>query len=78
MPRTTLDLDSPVLSELRRRARRESKSMGRVASELLALAFADDDRAPASRLDWRSARLGEPLVDLEDKEAGRAILDENG
>jgi hypothetical protein len=75
MPRTTLDLDASVLSELRRRARREGKSMGRVASELLAIRMAEGADRPATELEWRSDKLGEPLVDLEDKEAVRAALD---
>src|ERR687896_1537861 len=75
MPRTTLDLDASVLSELRRRARREGKSMGRVASELLAIRMAEGADRAATELEWRSDKLGEPLVDLEDKEAVRAALD---
>jgi hypothetical protein len=75
MPRTTLDLDASVLSELRRRARREGKSMGQVASELLAIRMAEEADRPATELEWRSDNLGEPLVDLEDKEAVRAALD---
>jgi hypothetical protein len=74
MPRTTLDLDGSVLSELRRRGQREGKSMGQVASEVLARGLAEDDR-PAPAFKWKSARLGEPLVDLEDKEAVREVLD---
>ena len=74
MARTTLDLDPTVLSELRRRGEREGKSMGRVASEVLARALSDDPpERPA--LDWISEDLGVPRVDLEDKEAVRAILD---
>ncbi|MEA2605840.1 MAG: hypothetical protein QOI00_597, partial [Chloroflexota bacterium] len=38
MSRTTIDLDPAVLRELRRRGAREGKSMGQVASELLARA----------------------------------------
>ena len=40
MTRTTLDLDASVLQELRQRAEMEAKSMGAVASELLAGALA--------------------------------------
>jgi hypothetical protein len=75
MPRTTLDLDGSVLSELRRRGRREGKSMGQVASELLAKGMAEGVDRPAPALQWRSDELGEPLVDLEDEEAVRAVLD---
>jgi hypothetical protein len=78
MPRTTLDLDSSVLSELRRRGRREGKSMGQLASELLASALTDEADGPTSTFEWRSGSLGEPLVDLEDKEAVRAVLDRDG
>lgn len=74
MARTTLDLDPSVLRELRRRGEREGKSMGRVASEVLARALAD--AAPArSAFAWVAQDLGAPRVDLEDKEAVRAILD---
>jgi hypothetical protein len=76
MARTTLDLDPAVLRELRRRGAREGKSMGQVASELLARAVADDRDAPAPPFRWIVADLGEPLVNLEDKEAVRRILDE--
>jgi hypothetical protein len=74
MPRTTLDLDPSVLHELRRRGERDGKSMGRVASEVLARALAEDEpERPA--LAWISEDLGAARVDLEDKEAVRAILD---
>jgi hypothetical protein len=78
MPRTTLDLDGSVLADLRRRGRREGKSMGQVASELLARGMAEGASPVAPELHWKSARLGEPLVDLEDKEAVRAVLDGDG
>ena len=70
MPRTTLDLDAAVLRELRRRGEREGKSMGQVASELLARVVADP-AAPAPDFAWTSADLGRPFVDIEDPEAVR-------
>jgi len=74
MPRTTLDLDPSVLGELRLLREREGKSMGRVASELLARALGEDE-PPAATFAWASHDLGIPRVDLEDKEAVRAALD---
>ena len=74
MPRTTLDLDPSVLQELRRRGEREGKSMGRVASEVLARALADAEPERAA-FAWVAQDLGVPRVDLEDREAVRAILD---
>lgn len=77
MPRTTLDLDATILRELRRRGQRAGKSMGKVASELLARALAESPgaEATAGRLDWISRDLGTPKVDLEDDEAVRRVLD---
>jgi hypothetical protein len=74
MTRTTLDLDPNVTQALRDRAKREGKSMGQVASEELARAFADD-RPDVAPFRWISHHMGEPLVDLEDKSAVWAILD---
>lgn len=78
MPRTTLDIDGSVLRDLRKRAQAEGKSMGRLASELLAhsSACADDHDEPVS-IGWISRDLGLPRVDLEDKEALRAALDQD-
>ena len=76
MPRTTFELDASVLSQLRRRAAREGKSMGQLASELLAQQLAVEASASGAReLQWTSRALGVPRVDLEDKEALHALLD---
>jgi plasmid stability protein len=76
MPRTTIDLDPGVLRELRRRSTREGKSMGQVASELLARAVAEPMDLPAPDFNWAAADLGLPRIDLEDPEAVRRVLDE--
>jgi hypothetical protein len=77
MPRTTLDLDPTVLRELKRRKRASGRSIGQIASELLAGTFhrADDWREPEQpAFRWRKAPM-EARVDLEDKEALRRALD---
>ena len=51
--------------------------MGRVASELLAGALAESGRpARPTAFTWKSADLGTPRLDLEDKDALHRILDE--
>lgn len=76
MPRTTLDLDASVLRELKARGRTERKSLGTVASELLAVALTRDQRAGARfEFRWTTGKLGTPLVDLEDKDALHRVLD---
>lgn len=77
MPRTTLDLDASVLRELKRRKRGSGRSIGQIASELLAGALhgtrdADPPQGIGAR--WRSTRMG-ARVDLEDKEALRRVID---
>lgn len=75
MTRTTLDLDPTVTRELRQRAKREGKSMGQVASETLAHAFAFERPEPP-RFEWKTHDMGLPLIDLEDKDELYRILDE--
>lgn len=75
MPRTTFDLDGTVLDDLRRRAAAEGKSMGQVASELLAIGLHDGTAAAEQPpLRWARKDLG-LKVDLEDKDAVWRILD---
>ena len=76
MPRTTLDLDAAVLRQLKRRRRETGRTIGELASELLANALrAQTAGQPARRgVRWRSARMG-ARVDLDDKEALRRALD---
>lgn len=78
MPRTTLDLDPSVLRQLKKRGQREGKSMGELASEILAVGLAgrlDEGVETSSSFEWVSRDLGTPLVDLEDKDAVWRILD---
>jgi hypothetical protein len=73
--RTTIDLDPTVVKELKRRSKGAGKSMGQLASELLASSFSEQAGRPRNRgLTWIAKDLGRPLVDLEDKEAVRALL----
>jgi len=73
--RTTLDIDQPVLEELKALGHEEGRSLGQVASRLLAEAMAGRTRKPAQKFDWASRSM-EARVDLADKDAVFAILDE--
>jgi hypothetical protein len=75
MPRTTIDLDTAVLRELKRRRRESGRSIGQIASELLAGALRRPaGEPPHTPVRWRSAPMG-ARVDLSDKEAIRRALD---
>jgi hypothetical protein len=73
--RTTLDIDDPILKEVKALHEREGRSMGAVVSELLAEALARR-RAPRARPAFRwASRDMKSLVDISDKEAVYAALD---
>ena len=73
--RTTVDIDDPILREVKAIHEKEGRSMGAVVSELLADALA---RRRSSRIRpafrW-SSRPMKALVDLSDKDALHAVLD---
>lgn len=74
--RTTLDIEAPVLAQLRRLQKREGGTLGALVSRLLteALAEAGRSRRPPATFHWTSRPM-RGLVDLEDKDAVYAILD---
>ncbi len=76
MPRTTLDIDAPILRDLKRLQKRQRGSLGRIVSDLLAQALGAAKLAPdePGAFQWTSRRL-DARVDLTDKEAVRAALD---
>lgn len=78
MARTTLNLDTALLEELKRLQEKEAKSLGELVSELVAEALAHRARSkkvapPAFR--WITGKMG-ARVDLSDKEAVYAALEE--
>lgn len=73
--RTTVDIDDPILREVKALQEEEGRSMGAVVSELLADALArrrSRRERPAFRWTSRPMRA---LVDLSDKDAVYAVLD---
>ena len=73
--RTTLDIDDPVLRELKRLQAREGKSLGRLVSDLLARALKEDAMASiAPPPSWIAKPMG-ARVNLSDTEAVRRVLD---
>ena len=77
MPRTTLDIDGPLLKELKKLQKKEGRSLGKIVSQLLAEALARRKTAPEPlKLQWTSRPM-RALVDLSDKEAIYGVLDRN-
>jgi hypothetical protein len=74
--RTTIDLDPEVLRRLKQRGREQGKTLGQVASELLARALADENAQLVSHeLHWPVQSMGRPRVDIDDKDALHRLLD---
>jgi hypothetical protein len=75
--RTTIDLEAPVLEELKRVQQEEGVSLGKLASRLLAdaLDFRRKKTAKPLKLSWITGRMG-ALVDLSDKDAVYRVLDQ--
>lgn len=78
--RTTIDIDDPILKEVKRLQRREGKSLGRMVSDLLAQSLAATRAAakaevPAFRWVTKPMRA---RLDLADKNALLDAMDERG
>jgi hypothetical protein len=77
LPRTTIDIDTSVLRALKQIQRRQGKPLGRIVSELLAVALAQKPDAavpPGGPFRWTSQRMG-ARVDVADAEAVRIALE---
>ena len=75
--KTTVDIEDPILNEVKRSAAAEGLSLGKAVSRLLAEALASHrgTKNGASSFRWRTAAMG-ARVDLADKEALYSALDE--
>ena len=74
--RTTLNIDTPVLEEIKRLQAREKRSLGKLVSELLteALSRRASEVSESLGFEWISKPMG-ARIELEDKEAIYAELD---
>ncbi|MBU3724846.1 MAG: antitoxin [Burkholderiaceae bacterium] len=77
--RTTLDIDDPILKDLKELQAQEGKSLGRLASDLLAQAISEKRKAhtlvsePAFH--WHAQSMT-PRLDLADKDALLDAMDD--
>lgn len=78
MARTTVNLDDPVLRDLKRLQKREGKPLGRLMSDLLADAISrreQEAKVTEKPFTWIARPMGQMLVDIEDKEALQELFD---
>lgn len=76
--RTTLDIEKPVLINLKQLARKRRRTMSRLASDLLAEALHRTDAGPSSpSFSWKSRNM-KARVDIDNKEALHSLLDADG
>lgn len=75
--RTTIDIDDPILRDLKRLQRREGKSLGRLVSDLLAQSLAAQRAVQPAPVPFRwVSQAMAPRFDLRDKDALLDALDE--
>ncbi|MCK6556281.1 antitoxin [Candidatus Binatia bacterium] len=74
--RTTIDIDDPILKEVKRLRKREGRSLGRLVSDLLAESLARRRNAVQTEkaFAWIQRSMG-ARVDLGDKDLIHSILD---
>jgi hypothetical protein len=75
--RTTVDIDTPVLKDLKRLQKKEGKSLGRLISDLLAQAIREREstKSPARPAQWFSKAMG-ARIDLADRDALCAAMEQ--
>ena len=75
--RTTVDIDDPILKDLKKIQQKEGKSLGRLISDLLAQAIGElkSPKASAKRARWISKTMG-ARIDLSDHEALYAAMEQ--
>ncbi|MGD2124939.1 MAG: hypothetical protein PVG99_02595 [Desulfobacteraceae bacterium] len=75
--RTTVDIDDPILKDLKKIQQKEGKSLGRVISDLLAQAIGEGKSAKRSAkpVRWISKPMG-ARMDLADREALYAAMEQ--
>ena len=67
--RITLDIDDPILQNLKQLRKKEGKSMGRLVSDLLAQALRENAGPAAGPPPVWISRPMQARIDLSDKEA---------
>jgi len=77
--RTTINIDDPILKELKRLQRRERKSLGRLVSDLLAQSLANSRKTTrgAPSFAWVAKPMG-ARVDIADKHSVLDAMDRHG
>jgi hypothetical protein len=75
MSRTTINIDDPILKEIKDLQKKEGRAMGKIVSQLLSEALARRKTpGEAPKLTWVSRPMHARL-DLADKDAIYAVLD---
>jgi Arc/MetJ family transcription regulator len=77
--RTTIDIDDPILAEIKRLQLREGKSLGQLVSELLAQSLAMSRGKAAQSAKAGFQWVTKPMharIDLQDKHAVLDAMDE--
>ena len=72
--RTTVDIDEPILRDLKKLQKKERKPLGRLISDLLAVAMRNSQSSRAGTSKWIT-KVMRARVDLEDRDAVFAAME---
>lgn len=78
--RTTIDIDDPVLRDLKRLQKRDGRPLGRLVSDLLARAAAEELKQaerPTDSFEWLSNAM-EAKVNLSDRDEVLEAMERQG
>ena len=73
--RTTIDIDDPILRQVKKLSRERKASLGRVVSDLLGRALEAEEEPAAADLDFVVREMS-PRYDLDDREALLDAMDD--
>ena len=75
--RTTVDIDAPLLLDVKRLQKQEGKTQGQVINELLSAGLRGRSAKPLKRrrLNWPAKAMGQ-RIEIDDREALWALLSE--
>jgi len=74
MARTTVDIETPILEEIKRFQKKDGRTLSRIISQLLAEALVKKANTTLPTIKWTSRPM-KALINLSDKDTLYRILD---
>ena len=76
MKRTTLVIEEELLEKIKKRARREKRSLKECVNNILREGLKRNSSDKPWKLSWKTFAMGRPLVDLSNRDALYHLMEE--